>query len=64
MCARTRAGTPCVFWDQLYGSSDDAVKTAVRTLMAIRARNGIDPDAKVKVLTAQADIYVAQIDDK
>lgn len=49
------------FYDHFF---DWGKKDEISKLSAIRARNGITETSKVEILAADADLYVAKIDDK
>lgn len=49
------------FYDHLF---DWGKKDEISKLSAVRARNGIGAGSKVEILAAEADLYVAKIDDK
>ncbi|XP_073143721.1 alpha-amylase [Henckelia pumila] len=57
----THPGIPSVFYDHFF---DWGKKAEIAVLCAIRARNGIAATSKVEILAADADLYVAKIDDK
>ncbi|KAL8476709.1 hypothetical protein ACS0TY_029128 [Phlomoides rotata] len=57
----THPGIPSLFYDHYF---DWGLKDAISKLSAIRARNGITSTSKVEILAADADLYVAKIDDK
>ncbi|KZV28895.1 alpha-amylase, partial [Dorcoceras hygrometricum] len=57
----THPGIPSVFYDHFF---DWGKKDEISILCAIRARNGIAATSKVEILAADADLYVAKIDDK
>lgn len=57
----THPGVPSVFYDHLF---DWGKKEEISKLSAVRARNGIGAGSKVEILAAEADLYVAKIDDK
>lgn len=40
------------------------MRTPIKDLYGIRKRNGISSTSKVRILAAQNDLYVANIDDK
>lgn len=50
-----------MFYDHFF---DWGKKDEIAVLCAIRARNGIVATSKVEILAADADLYVAKIDDK
>ncbi|XP_047977719.1 alpha-amylase-like [Salvia hispanica] len=57
----THLGVPSLFYDHFFswGKKDEIIK-----LSAVRKRNGIEAGSKVEILKAEADLYVAKIDDK
>ncbi|XP_073022754.1 alpha-amylase [Primulina eburnea] len=57
----THPGIPSVFYDHFF---DWGKKDEIAVLCAIRARNGIVATSKVEILAADADLYVAKIDNK
>ncbi|CAL5012973.1 unnamed protein product [Urochloa decumbens] len=57
----THPGVPCIFYDHMF---DWNLKQEISTLSAIRARNGIHAGSKLRILVADADAYVAVIDEK
>ncbi|KAI3465357.1 hypothetical protein Pfo_022020 [Paulownia fortunei] len=57
----THPGIPSVFYDHFF---DWGKKEEISKLSAIRARSGITATSKVEILAADADLYVAKIDDK
>ncbi|XP_047316369.1 alpha-amylase [Impatiens glandulifera] len=56
----THPGIPSVFYDHFF---DWGLKEAITKLIAIRNRNGINPNSKVRILAAESDLYMANIDD-
>nr|CAD1827015.1 unnamed protein product [Ananas comosus var. bracteatus] len=57
----THPGIPSIFYDHLL---DWGLKDEISTLAAIRCRNGIHPASALRILVADADLYVAVIDEK
>ncbi|PWZ55501.1 Alpha-amylase isozyme 3D [Zea mays] len=57
----THPGVPCIFYDHMF---DWNLKQEISTLSAIRARNGIRAGSKLRILVADADAYVAVVDEK
>ena len=51
-----------VFYDHIYGNSQ--LRHVVERLMELRKNNGIHCRSAVKILKAERDVYVAEIDDK
>ncbi|KAF9590222.1 hypothetical protein IFM89_031961, partial [Coptis chinensis] len=49
------------FYDHLF---DWGLKEEIGKLTAIRSRNGIQPNSAVRIITSDADLYVAAIDEK
>jgi len=49
------------FYDHMF---DWNLKQEISTLAAIRARNGIHAGSKLRILVADADAYVAVVDEK
>lgn len=59
----THPGIPCIFWEHMFDWGDD-VRDRIKNLMDIRKRAGILSDSKMKILVAEADLYMANIDDR
>ncbi|WOL20228.1 hypothetical protein Cni_G29033 [Canna indica] len=57
----THPGVPSIFYDHLF---DWGLKDKITELAEIRTRNGIHPGSTLKILAADADVYVAMIDGK
>ncbi|KAJ7966625.1 Alpha-amylase [Quillaja saponaria] len=57
----THPGTPTIFYDHFF---DWGLKEEIGKLTAIRTRNGMSATSRVNILAADADLYVAAIDDK
>ncbi|KAK3123654.1 hypothetical protein QOZ80_8AG0634190 [Eleusine coracana subsp. coracana] len=57
----THPGVPCIFYDHMF---DWNLKQEISTLAAIRERNGIHAGSNLRILVADADLYVAVIDEK
>ncbi|KAF5195475.1 Alpha-amylase [Thalictrum thalictroides] len=57
----THPGTPSIFYDHVF---DWGLKDEIAKLVAIRFRNGIKPDSTLRIIAADADLYVAAIDEK
>lgn len=53
------AGIPCVFWDHLFQYSED-----ILALKEMRTRVGLHSRSEIVINIAEADIYIATIDDK
>ncbi|KAM1013204.1 hypothetical protein ACFX13_043959 [Malus domestica] len=58
----THPGTPSIFYDHFFEWGWP--KEPIRNLTAIRARNGINSKSSVSILAAEANLYMANIDDK
>lgn len=58
----THPGIPSVFYDHFF--LFQGMRKPIKDLYAVRKRNGISATSKVKILVAQNDLYVANIDDK
>lgn len=60
----THPGVPCLFWPHAMWAHDDAHAEAgaeIAALCAVRRSAGVAADAEVKILLAEADVYVARI---
>ncbi|XP_061364093.1 alpha-amylase [Gastrolobium bilobum] len=57
----THPGNPTIFYDHFF---DWGLKEEIAKLTAIRVRNGINMKSTVNILAADADLYVAEIDNK
>ncbi|GLT46969.1 hypothetical protein SLA2020_206940 [Shorea laevis] len=57
----THPGIPSIFYDHFF---DWGLKEEIGKLVAIRNRNGISTTSSVNILAADADLYVAAIDEK
>ncbi|XP_062082909.1 alpha-amylase-like [Humulus lupulus] len=57
----THPGTPTIFYDHLV---DGKLKDHITMLSVIRGRNNINTSSNVKILAAEAELYMAEIDDK
>ncbi|KAG9450981.1 hypothetical protein H6P81_010946 [Aristolochia fimbriata] len=57
----THPGTPSIFYDHFF---DWGLKEEISKLAAIRLRNGIRPSSGCRIMKAEADLYVAVIDEK
>ncbi|XP_026394555.1 alpha-amylase-like isoform X2 [Papaver somniferum] len=57
----THPGIPSIFYDHFY---DWGIKEEVIKLTAVRFRNGIKPTSSVRIIAAEADLYLAEIDEK
>eukprot|EP00878_Enallax_costatus_P000599 GHUV01000700.1.p1 GENE.GHUV01000700.1~~GHUV01000700.1.p1 ORF type:complete len:487 (+),score=102.77 GHUV01000700.1:167-1627(+) len=58
----THPGMPCIFWDHYFTWGEELHKT-IKTLTAVRRRNNIVSDSNIKIHCADADLYVAEIND-
>lgn len=61
--ARLPAGVPCVFWEHFFDWGDTLRKTIIN-LIDVRKRNGIKAGSKLEILCAEADMYVARINER
>ncbi|CAN6480209.1 unnamed protein product [Victoria cruziana] len=57
----THPGVPSIFYDHLF---DWGLGREICALSAIRGRNGIHPESTVRIIKAEADLYLAAIDEK
>ena len=57
----THPGTPCIFYDHLFGKGFGGLKDHVARLVAVRRRAGVHCRSVVKVLRAERDVYAAQV---
>eukprot|EP00898_Chlorokybus_atmophyticus_P002293 jgi/Chlat1/3064/Chrsp21S03381 len=57
----THPGIPCVFYDHFY---DWNLRDPIRALIAARKLSGVHAESPVSILAAEADLYMANIDDK
>ncbi|KAB2635840.1 alpha-amylase-like [Pyrus ussuriensis x Pyrus communis] len=57
----THPGIPSIFYDHYF---DWGLKEEISKITAIRSRNGIKPNSALRILAADADVYVASIDEK
>jgi alpha-amylase len=57
----THPGNPCIFYDHFF---DWGLKDEISTLVDVRKRNDINAKSAVNICAAEADMYVATIDDK
>ena len=53
------AGMPCVFWDHLFQYPQQ-----IRDLIALRREADLHARSSVIINIAEADVYIATIDDK
>ncbi|KAJ7958153.1 Alpha-amylase [Quillaja saponaria] len=59
----THPGHPTIFYDH-YLEWGGNLKAPLKNLAAIRTRNGINAESSVNILAAEADLYMAEIDNK
>ncbi|KAJ3677011.1 hypothetical protein LUZ60_002735 [Juncus effusus] len=57
----THPGIPCIFYDHLI---DWGLTEPISELATVRTRNGIKPNSTLHILVADADLYLAMIDEK
>ncbi|KAI3922230.1 hypothetical protein MKX01_005919 [Papaver californicum] len=57
----THPGIPSIFYDHFY---DWGIKEEITKLAAVRSRNGIRPSSSVRIIAADADLYLAEIGKK
>ncbi|KAG2661789.1 alpha-amylase-like [Panicum virgatum] len=57
----THPGTPMIFYDHFF---DWGLKNEIAHLVSIRDRHGIQPDSELRIIEADADLYLAEIDGK
>ncbi|XP_006660697.1 alpha-amylase isozyme 3A [Oryza brachyantha] len=57
----THPGVPCIFYDHVF---DWNLKQEINALAAARRRNGINAGSKLRILAADADMYVAMVDER
>ncbi|WVZ59573.1 hypothetical protein U9M48_009694, partial [Paspalum notatum var. saurae] len=57
----THPGTPCIFYDHFF---DPNMKDEIATMIKIRTRNKIRPASSLRILLAENDVYVAEIDGR
>jgi len=55
----THPGTPCIFYDDLFAHGEK-----LRELVALRKRADLTSRSNIEILAAEADMYVARIDEK
>lgn len=60
----THPGIPSVFYDHFFEFFDGSLKSEISKLIAIRSRNGIKSTSSLRILAAEADLYVAAVDEK
>ncbi|GJP32961.1 hypothetical protein CLOM_g17532 [Closterium sp. NIES-68] len=57
----THPGIPCVFYDHYY---EWGHKEAINQLLAVRRRNKVHSKSKCSIITAEDDLYLAEIDGR
>ncbi|ONK67243.1 uncharacterized protein A4U43_C06F18120 [Asparagus officinalis] len=57
----THPGVPSIFYDHLF---DWNLKNEISKLAKIRSGNGIQPNSTLRILAADNDLYVAEVDEK
>ncbi|XP_037426225.1 alpha-amylase isozyme 3D-like [Triticum dicoccoides] len=57
----THPGVPCIFYDHMFEWN---LKVELAKLAAIRARNGVHAGSKLRIVVADADLYVAVVDER
>lgn len=57
----THPGSPCIFYDHFF---DWGLKEEIEHLVAIRTKQGIHKDSKLRIIEADADLYLAEVDGK
>eukprot|EP00438_Fugacium_kawagutii_P018424 Skav229322 [mRNA] locus=scaffold2688:43857:48392:- [translate_table: standard] len=56
----THPGIPSIFWDHVSDWGDDC-RERIKALLALRKKAKLQVDAKVNILCADADLYIAEI---
>ncbi|MED6114267.1 hypothetical protein PIB30_078674 [Stylosanthes scabra] len=59
----THPGHPSIFYHD-YFERENGIKENIKSLSAIRKRNGITATSTINILAAEADLYMANIDNK
>ncbi|KAF5205596.1 Alpha-amylase [Thalictrum thalictroides] len=59
----THPGIPSIFYDHIFDWGT-LKKEEIAKLVEVRSRNGIKPDSSLRIMAADADLYVAAIDEK
>ena len=54
----THPGIPCIFSEHF---QDEKMRKQISELVALRKRNGLKANSKIKILAAESDLYVAEI---
>ncbi|KAL6911547.1 hypothetical protein ACP4OV_000352 [Aristida adscensionis] len=57
----THPGNPCIFYDHFF---DWGLKNEIEHLVSIRNRHGIHSESELRIIEADADLYIAEIDGK
>nr|CAA34516.1 alpha-amylase [Oryza sativa Japonica Group] len=57
----THPGNPCIFYDHFF---DWGLKEEIERLVSIRNRQGIHPASELRIMEADSDLYLAEIDGK
>ncbi|XP_072953339.1 alpha-amylase isozyme 3C-like [Typha angustifolia] len=57
----THPGIPCIFYDHYF---DWGFKEEIDKLASIRSKSGIQPSSMLQILVADADLYLAKIDNR
>uniref|UniRef100_A0A0E0NLC4 Alpha-amylase n=1 Tax=Oryza rufipogon TaxID=4529 RepID=A0A0E0NLC4_ORYRU len=57
----THPGNPCIFYDHFF---DWDHKEEIERLVSIRNRQGIHPASELRIMEADSDLYLAEIDGK
>nr|ACZ72923.1 alpha-amylase isoform [Dactylis glomerata] len=57
----THPGTPCIFYDHFF---DWGHKEEIERLVSIRTRHEIHSESELRIMEADADLYLAEIDGK
>uniref|UniRef100_A0A0D9YYL3 Alpha-amylase n=1 Tax=Oryza glumipatula TaxID=40148 RepID=A0A0D9YYL3_9ORYZ len=57
----THPGNPCIFYDHFF---DWGHKEEIERLVSIRNRQGIHPASELRIMEADSDLYLAEIDGK
>ncbi|KAJ1699752.1 hypothetical protein LUZ63_008264 [Rhynchospora breviuscula] len=57
----THPGIPCIFYDHYF---DWNLRDEIRNLATIRKRFGIHPSSVLRIIAAEADVYIGSIDEK
>lgn len=56
----THPGIPCVFWDHVCDWGEDT-RLRIQALIKLRERAKLQVDARVNILCADAELYIAEI---